>query len=254
MAHLTLKWSCAHCAACFPAQTFFFLLKSFSPTTVGLPLGQQRPRVGQRLSHPLGQISAVTPCMCVPLRVCVCVCVQAAVAVRGFTALPTHSQGPVRGSPPPSLLRAASDVPWSPSPPGYLPSCSFFTSLACFGHAAHGILAPRPGVGPVPLQWKRAVFSPGPPGESPSVVFKPGSLGSALGPGRSPVPPRFGYHWGSHPLVVLGAGPGGFHVCPEAALRPLPPASLTLRPDCRPRRALLGSSTSGCSAVSFLQP
>lgn len=104
----------------------------------------------------------------------------------------------------------------------------------------------------MPLQWKRAVFSPGPPGESPSAVFKPGFLGSALGPGRSPVPPGFGYHWGSHPLVGLGAGRGGFHVCPKAALRPLPPASLTLRPDCRPRRALLGSSTSGCSAVSFL--
>lgn len=74
LAHLTLKWSCTLCAAGFPAQTFFFLLKSFSPATVGLPLGQQRPRVGQRLSHPLGQISAVTPCMRVPLRVCLCVC------------------------------------------------------------------------------------------------------------------------------------------------------------------------------------
>ena len=37
-----------------------------------------------------------------------------------------------------------------------------------FGCATCGILVPRPGIEPVPLQWKLEVLTTGPPGKSPS--------------------------------------------------------------------------------------
>ena len=44
-----------------------------------------------------------------------------------------------------------------------------------FGHTAHhracGILAPRPGIKPTPLHWKRGVLTTGPPGKSLDPLF-----------------------------------------------------------------------------------
>ena len=178
---------------------------------------QQRPLVGQRLFHPLGQSDfccyslRVRAPACVFVRVCAGGCRRSGVYSFAHAQPGTRAWFSPSVSPESSLGRA---VVLQPSWDICLRTPFLFFWLR-FGHAAHGILGPQPGVEPVPPAVKAPVFSPGLPGKSPSVVFKPGSLRSALGPGGSPILPGFGYHWGSHPLVDLGAGWGRFPCLPR---------------------------------------
>ena len=167
MADISLKLSSPHCAACFPAQTF---KKSFSPTTLGLPLGQQRPLVVRGCFTPwVSQISAVTHCVCMPLRVRVCAGGCRHSGVYSFA----HAQPGTRAwfspsvSPEGSLGRA---VVLQPSWDICLHT-PFLFFWPRFGHAAHGILVPRPGVEPVSPAVKAPRLQPWTAREAPISGF-----------------------------------------------------------------------------------